>query len=643
MNRIKNKMNKWVYAILFVLIWSSLGTSAFAQEATTLNAESLTTYTNWGTIGDGQTESNLHMLDQTAGDNDWDKYVEFIPTATRGRYAGYRSYYLLDGVDRGNLGTLQVDINYRGPAKNTQQWKWLIRNWTTGGWSYLGDNTNATSWGDWETFTFIPNGEPADYVHPTTREIQVRHQSNNMADNMTLDYEAVSVRQPDSTQLLSPHSILTHSHSVWGGTTGDGQVVGNLHVQDQSGDDNDWDNYIEFMSDTARYSGFRRYYLPTDVDKNDLVSLKLHLNYRGPSTSTQVWTWQLYKWRTDTSPARWVTIGNNAGVPSWEWTSMTFNADRALGEYTFADFVHPTNNRSIFVRLVSNNTADNMTLDYEALEFGIADGDDVVNDWWQPTAGLSWWWQLENLDNLDTALPVDVYNIDLFDGISSGKLAELKGNGYRVICYISGGTYEPFRDDFPDGFGDDGSPYIGARMGEGTPDDPYDDWDEWWLNITPGPHLELIEDIMLDRLDLAKLKGCDGMEFDNVDSYSEYNYNGLGITYQNQLDWNQFLAEEAHARNLGAGLKNDLGQIPDLVSYFDFAVNEQCFQYNECNAYAPFIDAGKPVFAQEYGEGTDVSEAVFESDACTAFDALGIDALWKYSYSLDGNGVTRCD
>jgi hypothetical protein len=37
-------------------------------------------------------------------------------------------------------------------------------------------------------------------------------------------------------------------------------------------------------------------------------------------------------------------------------------------------------------------------------------------------------------------------------------------------------------------------------------------------------------------------------------------------------------------------LKNDLGRIPDLLPYFDWALNEQCFQFDECAYLLPFID-----------------------------------------------------
>ncbi|MET4061070.1 hypothetical protein ABIB35_002628 [Arthrobacter sp. UYP6] len=56
----------------------------------------------------------------------------------------------------------------------------------------------------------------------------------------------------------------------------------------------------------------------------------------------------------------------------------------------------------------------------------------------------------------------------------------------------------------------------------------------------------------------------------------------------------------AHDRGLSVALKNDLDQIPDLVDDFDFAVNEECVLYTECNAYIPFAEAGKAVLHVEY-------------------------------------------
>ena len=132
-----------------------------------------------------------------------------------------------------------------------------------------------------------------------------------------------------------------------------------------------------------------------------------------------------------------------------------------------------------------------------------------------------------------------------------------------------------------------------------------DGWDgERWLDITNGT----VRDIMRSRLDLAASKGCDGVEPDNVDGYS--NSNGVGLSARDQLDYNRFLAEEAHARGLSIGLKNDLEQVEELEPYFDWALNEECLEWDECRMLQPFLDAGKAVFHVEYVDNWADSEAL---------------------------------
>lgn len=55
-----------------------------------------------------------------------------------------------------------------------------------------------------------------------------------------------------------------------------------------------------------------------------------------------------------------------------------------------------------------------------------------------------------------------------------------------------------------------------------------------------------------------------------------------------------------HERGLSVGLKNDLRQVKKLEAHFDFAVNEECFDYHQCDRLAPFIEAGKAVLIVEY-------------------------------------------
>ncbi|MGJ3626354.1 endo alpha-1,4 polygalactosaminidase [Sphingomonas sp. MMS24-JH45] len=108
--------------------------------------------------------------------------------------------------------------------------------------------------------------------------------------------------------------------------------------------------------------------------------------------------------------------------------------------------------------------------------------------------------------------------------------------------------------------------------------------------------------VMIARLDLAAARGCDAVEPDNADGFETDNRSGVSFGAADQLDYNRFLAAEAHRRGLSVALKNDLAQVPALVADFDFAVNEQCREYDECDAYAPFVAAGKAVFNAEYAD-----------------------------------------
>ena len=42
----------------------------------------------------------------------------------------------------------------------------------------------------------------------------------------------------------------------------------------------------------------------------------------------------------------------------------------------------------------------------------------------------------------------------------------------------------------------------------------------------------------------------------------------FSLTAADQLDYNRFLAEQAHQRGLAIGLKNDLDQVASLVDLF---------------------------------------------------------------------------
>ena len=238
--------------------------------------------------------------------------------------------------------------------------------------------------------------------------------------------------------------------------------------------------------------------------------------------------------------------------------------------------------------------------------------------WYQPTKETSYQIQLQG--NLNSSHNVNIYDIDLFE-TSPTTIATLKSQGRKVICYFSAGSYEAWR---PDAYKFQKSD-LGKKL---------DGWDERWLDVRSAN----VRSIMKERLQLAAAKGCDGVDPDNVDGYT--NENGLGLTYNDQLLYNRFLANEAHDLNLSIGLKNALGQINALVDLYDFEVNEQCHQYNECDMLSPFISQNKPVFNIEYNESYRDDPQAFEA-LCKDSQARGFYTL-VLPYDLDGSFRKSC-
>lgn len=240
---------------------------------------------------------------------------------------------------------------------------------------------------------------------------------------------------------------------------------------------------------------------------------------------------------------------------------------------------------------------------------------------WKPALNTSWQWQLASVPG-EPFLNVTMYDIDGFNATAATvrRLHETK-TGRKVVCYISAGSYEDWRPDaaqFP-------ASVLGANL---------DEWPgERWLDIRQygGP----LGQVMRARMDMCKTKGFDAIEFDNVDGYT--NETGFPLTAAHQIAYNAWLANEAHARGLSVGLKNDIAQIPQLLPYFDWALNEQCWQYGECTTgqngdygYDQFVGAGKAVFTVEYELGT--------SKFCAKSNAQNFNSLRK-NYELDAYRV----
>ena len=227
-----------------------------------------------------------------------------------------------------------------------------------------------------------------------------------------------------------------------------------------------------------------------------------------------------------------------------------------------------------------------------------------ASDWWRPKAGLSWQWQLEGAFDFD--VQADVWDIDL--GVHKSGVDKFHNQGAKVICYISVGSYENWRtdaDQFP-------KEVLGNK---------YEGWSgEWWLDIR---RIDLLAPIMLARLDECAAKGFDAVEPDNMEIYT--NDTGFPLTYEDQLRYALWLAEESHKRGLAIGQKNAPDQTKDLVDIYDFAITEDAFYYGWAEDMLPYIQAGKPVFAAEY---TDLP-GEFEK-FCNQSKELGFSTILKH-------------
>ncbi len=236
---------------------------------------------------------------------------------------------------------------------------------------------------------------------------------------------------------------------------------------------------------------------------------------------------------------------------------------------------------------------------------------------WQPTSdtSMTWNWQLQG--TVPTNTNVQMFDIDGFDN-TAATVAALHAHGTIAVCYIDFGTAENWRSDY--------SEFPASVLGNtnGWPG-------ERWLDIRASSGaLAIIEPIMTARMEMCVQKGFDALEPDNIDSYE--NNPGFPTTAADQLTYNEWIANTAHSLGLSVGLKNDNDQTAQLEPYFDWALDEQCNQYSECNTENVFTQANKAVFNAEYQGGTSF---------CAADIAAHINGA-LFSINLDGSKYEPC-
>ncbi|MCX4416453.1 endo alpha-1,4 polygalactosaminidase [[Kitasatospora] papulosa] len=167
--------------------------------------------------------------------------------------------------------------------------------------------------------------------------------------------------------------------------------------------------------------------------------------------------------------------------------------------------------------------------------------------------------------------------------------------GLYNVCYVNAFQTQPgalkwWQDTHPDLLLRDGD-------GEMIIDEG---WDEVLLDTSTAARRTQLEKIVGEWIDGCAESGFQAVEPDNLDSFERSKGR---LTQDHNAAFAQALAERAHGDGLAIGQKNttDLLDRHEEIG-FDFAVAEECAQFDECDAYADAYDGR--VFAIEYeGEG----------------------------------------
>lgn len=235
-----------------------------------------------------------------------------------------------------------------------------------------------------------------------------------------------------------------------------------------------------------------------------------------------------------------------------------------------------------------------------------------------PAGKLSWDWQIGAATEAKVAVPAGVTLMDL-DGFetSAAKVAELKAKGIYTVCYLNVGSYESYRPDsaeYPDS--------LKIQTDPNWPDESFVDIRDVFREGS------VLAGILERRLAMCAGKGFDAVEPDNLEN--DQNVTSGVITRQDQLDFNGWLADRAHANGLAIFQKNGVGYVLEadrqgrpMVELFDGILNESCQRYKECGALGEYVRRGKLALNVEYRQA---------NLDCAAMNALGVNSIFKDLY-----------
>jgi len=166
--------------------------------------------------------------------------------------------------------------------------------------------------------------------------------------------------------------------------------------------------------------------------------------------------------------------------------------------------------------------------------------------------------------------------------------------GLYNICYLNGFQSQPGEADASDG--------LLLEDAEGPVADP--GWpDEYLFDTSTEANRSAIAERVNKAILECAYKGFDAVEFDNLDSYSR---SDGALTAEDNLALAALYIADAHAAGLAAAQKNSVEIARQgAAAGFDFAVTEECGQYEEC---ADYLEVYRVVLDIEYGEAADYAE-----------------------------------
>ncbi len=217
---------------------------------------------------------------------------------------------------------------------------------------------------------------------------------------------------------------------------------------------------------------------------------------------------------------------------------------------------------------------------------------------WSPSPAepIHFHWQLSDAftaaDLLAGQQGAVVYDID-GQLATAADVAMIHAAGAIAICYVDVGGLEQGRPDYAQFPASVVGPVVQGWPGEN------------WLLVTAA-NQGLILPLMQARFEQwCQAKGFDAVEPDNLDVFS--NLSGQ-VSETDNVAYDLAIASQVHALKLSIGLKNLLSDlsasnVPTILSSFDWALVEQCYEYTECSVYSQagsFLPLGKAVFDVEY-------------------------------------------